>query len=460
MADKAWSGVFSEATDRRVEQFTESVSFDRRLYAHDISASIAHAQMLAKVGLLSPDECQQIRQALEQIRTEIEQGKFPFRSELEDIHLHIERALIDRLGDAGRKLHTARSRNDQVSTDLRLWVREAIGKIDQCLIDVQKAFLGRCDRDTGIILPGYTHMRRAQPVLAAHYWLAYCEKFERDRQRLADCRKRVNILTLGTAALAGTSLPIDREEVARLLGFDAVANNSLDASSDRDFVLEFVFDLALIAGHLSAWAEEWIIWSTVEFDFLKLPQAFCTGSSIMPQKINPDVLELIRGKTARVVGDLQTLLVLIKGLPLGYNRDLQEDKPPLFDAFDTVHASLSLASPLIEGAELNRAAIAESLDRGYLDATALMEYLICRGIAQRTAHKLVGGLVARAMERGVSLSDLPLSEFQAADPKLDKSVYGVLGVEKAVAAMASSGSTNPGLVAEQVQRWKDNLGIS
>ena len=399
MAKKAWSGVFSEATDRRVEQFTESVSFDRRLYAQDISGSIAHAQMLAKVGLITADECQQIRQALEQIRTEIEQEKFPFHSELEDIHLHIERALIDRLGEVGRKLHTARSRNDQVSTDLRLWVRESIGQIDQRLIEVQKAFIGRCDLDAGVILPGYTHMRRAQPVLAAHYWLAYCEKFERDRQRLADCRKRTNVLTLGTAALAGTSLPIDRQEVARLLGFDSVAANSLDASSDRDFVLEFVFALALIAEHLSTWAEEWILWSTVEFDFLKLPQAFCTGSSIMPQKINPDVLELIRGKTARVVGDLQALLVLIKGLPLAYNRDLQEDKPPLFDAFDTVYASLSLAAPLVEGAELNRAAIAERLDRGYLDATTLMEYLIRRGIAQRTAHGLVGGLVARAMER-------------------------------------------------------------
>jgi len=458
VAEKAWSGVFSEATDRRVEQFTESVSFDRRLYAQDISGSIAHAQMLAKVGLITAGECQQIRQALEQIRTEIEQEKFPFQSELEDIHLHIERALIDRLGEVGRKLHTARSRNDQVSTDLRLWVRESIGQIDQRLIDVQKALVGRCDGDAGVILPGYTHMRRAQPVLASHYWLAYCEKFERDRQRLADCRKRTNVLTLGTAALAGTSLPIDRQEVARLLGFDAVAANSLDASSDRDFVLEFVFALALIAEHLSTWAEEWILWSTVEFDFLKLPQAFCTGSSIMPQKINPDVLELIRGKTARVVGDLQALLVLIKGLPLAYNRDLQEDKPPLFDAFDTVYASLSLAAPLVEGAELNRAAIAERLDRGYLDATALMEYLISRGTAQRTAHGLVGGLVARAMERGVSLSDLPLGEFQAADPKLDKSVYDVLGVEKAVAAMASHGSTNPGQVEEQVRRWKKALG--
>ena len=459
MAEKAWSGVFNEATDRRVEKFTESISFDRRLYAHDIVGSIAHAQMLSKVGLITADECSQIKQALEHIRTEIEQGQFAFHSDLEDIHMHIERALIDRLGDVGRKLHAARSRNDQVSTDLRLWVREAIGEIDLRLLELQRALAGRCERDAGVILPGYTHLQRAQPVLAAHYWLAYCEKFERDRQRLADCLRRTNVLSLGAAALAGTSLPIDRQEVARLLDFDAVAANSLDAASDRDFVLEFVFALAVIAQHLSGWAEEWILWSTVEFNFLKLPQAFCTGSSIMPQKINPDVLELIRGKTARVIGDLQTLFVLLKGLPLAYNRDLQEDKPPLFDAFDTVHASLSLAAPLVDGAELNRAAIAERLDRGYLDATTLMEYLIKRGVAQRTAHGLVGRLVARAMERGLSLSDLPLTEFQAADPTLDKSVYDVLGVEKAVTAMSSYGSTNPAQVEEQVRRWKKRLGM-
>ena len=324
------------ATDRRVEQFTESVSFDRRLFAQDIEGSTAHAQMLAKVGLLTADECRLIEQTLGEIRREIEQGSFPFRTELEDIHMHVEKALDDRLGDVGRKLHTARSRNDQVSTDLRLWVREAIDKIDQRLSDVQRALVGRCDADADVILPGYTHLQRAQPVLAPHYWLAYCEKFRRDRQRLADCRRRTNRLTLGAAALAGTSLPIDRDDVARRLGFEEVAANSLDASSDRDFVLEFVFCLTMIAEHLSTWAEEWILWSTVEFNFLKLPQAFCTGSSIMPQKVNPDVLELIRGKTARVVGSLQTLLVLVKGLPLAYNRDLQEDKPPLFDAFDTV----------------------------------------------------------------------------------------------------------------------------
>ena len=458
MTEKAWGGVFSEATDRRVEEFTESVSFDRRLYAHDVAGSIAHARMLAKVGLLEQDECLKIVQTLEEIRRDIEQGRFRFSVELEDIHMHVERALIERLGDVGRKLHTARSRNDQVATDMRLWVREAIGQIDQRLVGLQRALVGRCEGDFDVILPGYTHLQRAQPVLAPHYWLAYCEKFQRDRDRLADCRRRTNVLSLGAAALAGTSLPIDRQEVARLLEFDAVAANSLDATSDRDFLVEFTFDLALIAEHLSTWAEEWILWSTVEFGFLRLPERFCTGSSIMPQKVNPDVLELIRGKTARVVGDLQTLLVLVKGLPLAYNRDLQEDKPPVFDAFDTVRASLELAAPLVAGAELNRAVIADRLDRGYLDATTLMEYLIRRGVPQRTAHGTVGRLVRRAMDRGVRLMDLSLEEFREEEPLLDEGVYQALGAHKAVEAMASYGSTGPSQVRQQMERWKALLG--
>ncbi len=457
MAEKAWGGVFDEATDRRVEEFTESVSFDRRLYAHDIDGSLAHVQMLAAVELISADECQQIEQALEAIRLEIEQDRFEFRTELEDIHMHIERALIERIGDTGRKLHTARSRNDQVATDMRLWVREAIDRIDRRLTALQHAFVGRCDADMDVILPGYTHTQRAQPVLAPHVWLAYCEKYERDRQRLADCRRRVNVLGLGTAALAGTSLPIDRDVVAGRLGFDAVAANSLDVSSDRDFLLEFAFALAMIAEHLSTWAEEWILWSTVEFGFLKLPQAFCTGSSIMPQKVNPDVLELIRGKTARVVGNLQTLLVLVKGLPLAYNRDLQEDKPPVFDSFDTVKASLELAAPLVAQTRLNRPAIAERLDRGYLDATTLMEYLIRNDVPQRTAHGLVGRLVRKAIDRGVRLSDLELTDFTEAHDALDESVYGILGVEQAVAAMTGEGSTGPEQVKKQVENWKRRL---
>jgi argininosuccinate lyase len=459
LSQKAWGGVFEAATDARVERFTESVSFDRRLFAQDIQGSTAHARMLAKVGILTYDECRLIEQTLGEIRQEIEQGGFRFCAELEDIHMHIEKALVDRIGDVGRKLHTARSRNDQVSTDLRLWVRDAIDKIDNCLASVQSALVDRCDADADVILPGYTHMQRAQPVLAPHYWLAYCEKFERDRQRLADCRRRTNRLTLGAAALAGTSLPIDREFVAHQLGFEEVAANSLDASSDRDFAIEFVFCLTMIAEHLSTWAEEWILWSTAEFDFLKLPQAFCTGSSIMPQKVNPDVLELIRGKTARVIGSLQALLVLVKGLPLAYNRDLQEDKPPVFDAFDTVCASLELAAPLIAGAELNRAAIAERLDRGHLDATTFMEHLIRRGVPQRTAHDLVGRLVRKALDRNARLSDLPLADFREALPDLDESVYEVLGVQRAVAAMQSYGSTAPGQVKKQVEKWKKKAGL-
>jgi argininosuccinate lyase len=454
------SGVFQQATDRRVERFTESISFDHRLYAHDITGSIAHAQMLAAVGLISDTESRLIEATLQAIRQEIEDGRFEYRVELEDIHMHIEQELVGRLGDVGRKLHTGRSRNDQVSTDLRLWVRDALDRVDRRLVELQKAFVARCDRDADAILPAYTHLQRAQPVLVCHYWLAYCEKLERDRQRLADCRKRVNVCSLGCAAVAGTTLPIDRHDVARRLGFDGVAPNSLDVSSDRDFVLESAFVLTLIAEHLSTWAEEWILWSTVEFSFLKLPQDFCTGSSIMPQKINPDVLELTRGKTARVVGDLQTLLVLVKGLPLAYNRDLQEDKPALFDAFDTVEACLELAAPLVAGAELRRAAIAERLDRGYLDATTLMEHMIRRGLPQRTAHHLVGALVARAAERGQRLADLPLEEFQAADATLDDSVYGVLGVENAVRAFVSYGSTAPQEVASQVANWKVKLGLS
>jgi argininosuccinate lyase len=457
VAEKAWGGVFEQATDRRVEKFTESVSFDRRLYAQDIVGSIAHAQMLAKVGLLTASECQQIEQSLGEIRREIERGCFQFSVELEDIHMHIERALIDRLGDVGRKLHTARSRNDQVATDLRLWVRDAIDRIDARLVDLQRAFVGRAEKDRDCILPAYTHMQRAQPVLATHYWLCYCEKLERDRGRLADCRGRTNVLGLGAAAVAGTSLPIDRQDVAERLDFAAVAANSIDVSSDRDFVLEFAFVLTMIAEHLSTWAEEWVLWSTSEFNFITLPQAFCTGSSIMPQKVNPDVLELIRGKTARVVGNLTSLLVLIKGLPLAYNRDLQEDKERLFDSFDTVDACLELAAPLVAGTELNRTSIAERLDRGHLDATTLMEYLIERGMPQRTAHGVVGGLVRKALALGVRLSDLSLEEFKAADPSLDSLVYNVLGVERALARFASYGSTGPAQVDHQLLSWKQKL---
>ena len=444
-------------TDRRVELFTESISVDRRLYNADISGSIAHAKMLRDVKLLTDGEFERIEAGLNEIRYNIESGQFEFHVGLEDIHTHIERALIEKLGDVGRKLHTARSRNDQVVTDLRLWIRDAIDHVDFLLLELQSAFVGRCDNDFDVILPGYTHLQRAQPVLAPHVWLAYCEKFQRDRQRLTDCRKRVNVLGLGAAALAGTSLPIDRTKTAEYLGFAEVAANSIDVSSDRNFVLETAFCLAQIAIHCSTLAEEWILWSTSEFQFLCQPQSFCTGSSIMPQKVNPDVLELIRGKTARVISNLQTLLVLTKGLPLAYNRDLQEDKEPIFDSFDTVKAVLSLAAPLVEGATLNRQSINDRIEYGYLDATTLMEYLIKRGVPQRIAHEIVGRLVRSAMENHLPLAGLPLEAFRAIYEGVDESVYNILGAKNAVTAMQSYGSTSPTEVRKQIDIWKERI---
>ena len=452
------SGAFHTDVNKKVEKFTQSISFDKRLYEHDIRGSICHAKMLARQGLMTDAECQQIITTLQQIRQEIRDDQFQFRSELEDIHMNIEQSLIDRIGDVGRKLHTARSRNDQVSTDTRMWIREQIERIDQLLVSVQKEFVALAEREINTIIPAYTHLQRAQPVLAAHYCLAFCEKFERDRSRLADCRTRLNQCTLGTAALAGTSLPVDRVGVAQELDFDSVARNSLDAASDRDYVMEFVFGLSVIAIHLSNWAEDWIIWSTSEFNFVDLPQEYCTGSSIMPQKINPDVLELIRGKSARVLGSLQTLMLLFKGLPLTYNRDFQEDKPALFDAVDTVTECLDVAVGLIAGTSLKTDSIHANLDSGFLDATTMMEYLIKKGIPQRRAHHLIGELVADAMSQGKSLAELSVEKLKSLVPELDEEVQQVLGTSNAVNSFQSDGSTAPEQVAAEVERWREMLG--
>jgi argininosuccinate lyase len=457
VSQKTWGGRFSAATDNRVEAFTESISLDRRLYRQDITASQAHARMLAEVGLLTADEAARIVAALDAIAGEIERGEFAFSVALEDVHTHIERALIDRLGDVGRKLHTGRSRNDQVVTDVKLWVREAVDGIDGRLHDLQRALLESARRERDLVLPGYTHLQRAQPVLAAHYFLAYLEKYQRDRERLADCRRRANVLPLGAAALAGTSLPIDRESVRRQLGFDALADNSLDVSSDRDFLIEFVFDLSVVALHLGGWAEEWVLWATTEFNFLDLPDAFCTGSSIMPHKKNPDVLELIRGKTARVVGDLQHLLVLVKGLPLAYNRDLQEDKGPLFDAHDTVAAGLELAAALVRQTKFRHEVIAARLEDGFLDATTLMEFLVAKGLPMRLAHEAVGKLVRLCEERRCRLADLPAEVYESVRPGLSSGVYQVLGVANALAAFRSHGSTSPAEVDKQIEAWTQRL---
>ena len=467
MSVKPWGGAFDEQTDPRVEKFTESISFDSRLAAVDIRGSQAHARMLAKVGLLTADECRQIVETLTVIGDEIARGEMVWKTELEDIHMHIDSALIQRIGDVGRKLHTARSRNDQVSTDLKLYVRDSLTTIDELLLELQRAFVDRCELDAEIVLPGFTHLQRAQPVMAAHYWLAYVEKFQRDRERVADCLKRVNILPLGAAALAGTSLPIDRHETAGLLGFTratspstfetAVAANSLDVSSDRDFLAESIFDLSLIAVHLSGWAEEWILWCTTEFGFLKLPDAYTTGSSIMPQKRNPDVLELIRGKSARVIADVTQILTLLKGLPLAYNRDLQEDKLAFFDALDTVQACLELAPSIVRRAKLQVETINARLEEGFLDATTLMEYLIGRGVPMRTGHEVVGKLVRTCESKRCKLADLTLLELQQACDKIEADVSNFIGVRNVVSRLSSFGSGGRSPVLQQVAVWRERL---
>jgi argininosuccinate lyase len=459
MSQKTWGGRFTGETDRRVEAFTESITIDRRLYRHDIIASQAHAKMLAEVGLITTAEAEAISTALDEIGADIEAGRMEFSISLEDIHTHIEKALIAKLGDVGRKLHTGRSRNDQVITDVKLWVRDSIDELDGLLAELQRAFVQSAVREEGVILPGYTHLQRAQPVLAGHYFLAYVEKFQRDRERLADCRKRVNILPLGAAALAGSSLPIDRFAVQAKLGFEGVTRNSLDVSSDRDFLIEFVFDLSLIAIHLSGWAEEWVIWSTTEFNFLNLPDAFCTGSSIMPHKKNPDVLELTRGKTARVIGCLQQLFVLLKGLPLAYNRDLQEDKSALFDAFDTVAGCLAVAAPLVAQTTLKRESIAARIEDGFLDATTLMEALIAHGVPMRSAHEAVGKLVRQCEVAKCRLVDLPATAFEEVTPGSGTRVKASLGTVNAINAFQTYGSTAPAEVAKQLAWWKEQLGI-
>ncbi|NNJ28041.1 argininosuccinate lyase [Alienimonas chondri] len=458
---KAWGGRFEGGTDPRVEAFTESISFDARLAPHDVTGSKAHATMLAEVGLLTDDERDAIHDGLDAILAEIRAGKFPFRTELEDVHMHIESALTERIGDAGRKLHTARSRNDQVSTDLKLFVRESCETVDGLLQDLQRAFVGRCEGDLDVVIPGFTHLQRAMPVSASHSWLCWVEKLDRDRGRLRDCRARLNECPLGAAALAGTTLPIDRDRTAALMHFDRPAANSLDVSSDRDFLAEYLFALSLTATHLSQWAEEWVVWFSTEFGILSLPDAYTTGSSIMPQKRNPDVPELIRGKSARVVGALMQVMVLLKGLPTAYNRDLQEDKSPLFDAHDTVVACLELMPQIVAGATLNRERIAARLEDGFLDATALMEYAIRSGVPMRTAHGVIGKLVALCEQSSRRLADLTDAEFAEADERLVKGgsegLRGVLGAANAAAALKSYGGGGREQVAAQIARWQKRL---
>ena len=454
---KLWGGRFNAPTDAFVEEFTASVAFDRRLYAYDIQGSKAHARMLAHVGVLSPDECERIVEGLDEILAEIETGRFQWSVALEDVHMNIEARLTERIGDAGKKLHTGRSRNDQVATDIRLYLRDQIDAIRLELGRLQTALLDLAERETHTIMPGFTHLQVAQPVTFGHHLLAWFEMLQRDDQRLIDCRKRVNVMPLGSAALAGTSYPIDRHYTARLLGFDAIAENSLDAVSDRDFAIEFSAAAALLMTHLSRFSEELIIWASAQFDFVDIPDGFCTGSSIMPQKKNPDVPELVRGKTGRVTGHLIALLTLMKAQPLAYNKDNQEDKEPLFDIVDTLRGSLKVYADMMAALEVKRENMERAALQGFSTATDLADYLVRKGVAFRDAHEVVGKAVRYGVENGRDLAQLSLDELRRFSVAIDEDVFDVLTLEGSVAARNHPGGTAPEQVGAAIARARARM---
>jgi argininosuccinate lyase len=460
--NKTWGGRFAEGTDSLVEAFTASVCFDQRLYNQDIDGSIAHATMLRRAGLLSQADCEAIVQGLQTIRSEIERGEFNWSTALEDVHMNIEARLTARIGEAGKRLHTARSRNDQIATDLRLYLRDAIGAISAELGRLQTALIGLAEREAATIMPGFTHLQVAQPVTFGHHLMAWFEMLRRDRERLDDCRKRVNVMPLGVAALAGTSFPIDRHYTAELLHFTAPSENSLDAVSDRDFAIEFVSACALLMTHLSRFSEELVIWSSAQFDFIELPDRFCTGSSIMPQKKNPDVPELVRGKTGRVNGHLMALLTLMKSQPLAYNKDNQEDKEALFDTVDTALACLTVFADMIPALRPKRDNMYDSAKKGFATATDLADYLVRKGLAFRDAHEVVGRAVYRGIETRRDLAEMDLAELQSFSPLIEADVYAVLTLEGSVAARDHFGGTAPSQVraaAARARQWLAAQGI-
>ena len=456
---KPWDGRFTEATASSAEVFSASIHFDMRLYRHDIAGSKAHAKMLAKVGLISGSELEQILSGLREIEAEIESNTFTFRPELEDIHMNIEKALVEKVGQAGEKLHTARSRNDQVTLDMRLYLREESLFLIGLLSELQKGFVQLAREYLGLIIPGYTHLQRAQPVLLSHHLLAYYEMFNRDKARLSDCLKRINVLPLGSAALAGTSLPIDRDFVAKELDFPEVSANSMDAVSDRDFIVEFLGACGLIQIHLSRLSEELVLWTSQEFNFAEIADRYCTGSSIMPQKKNPDMPELIRGKSGRVVGNLMAVLTVLKGLPMTYNRDLQEDKEPVFDTIDTVSQSLTVMSELLSGLSFNRETLKHATDTDFMTATDLAEYLVRKNIPFRQAHGIVGKAVAFCIEKSKELTDLTLQELQGFSNVITEDVIEVLGAEGSVNSRNTSGGTAIAQVKKALEKAETNLGI-
>jgi argininosuccinate lyase len=455
---KLWSGRFTEETDRLVEVFTASLPFDMRLYDHDIEGSIAHCRMLDKQGIIPPADAASIIDALSEIRSEIASGAFRFLQTDEDIHMAVERGLIDRIGPVGGKVHTGRSRNDQVSLDMRLYLRDEIGDIMKLVAELQKTLVALAKREIDTIMPGYTHLQKAQPVLLAHYLLAFREMLQRDAARLADCLGRVNVMPLGSAALAGTSLPLDRKYTARQLGFREISANSMDAVSDRDFVAEFIFDASLLMMHLSRFCEDLIIWSSGEFGFVEISDAYTTGSSIMPQKKNPDVAELIRGKTGRVYGNLVRILTVLKGLPMTYNRDLQEDKEPLFDTVDTVKMSLMVLTGMAGNLTFNRQRMLEEAAKGFSTSTDVAEYLVTRGVPFREAHGIVGRLVAHCISSGKELSDISLRELRKFYTGFDEGIYAVIPVKKAVNARQTLGGTAKKEVMKQIREAEGQAG--
>ncbi|MEW6715014.1 MAG: argininosuccinate lyase [Nitrospirota bacterium] len=451
---KLWAGRFKEETEKSVEQFTASVSFDARLWKYDIEGSIAHVKMLAKQKIILKKEAGLIINGLNEIKKEIQSGKFKFLDSLEDVHMNIENALIKKIGPVGGKVHTGRSRNDQVALDIRLFLRAEIKEIIKLIGEFQKVILSLAEKHIEIIIPGYTHLQRAQPVLLSHHLLAYYEMLERDRERLEDCLKRVDVMPLGSAALAGTTLPIDRRYTASLLGFARISENSIDAVSDRDFVIEFISASATIMVHLSRLAEEFIIWNTGEFGFIELPDAFTTGSSIMPQKKNPDVLELIRGKSGRIFGSLITMLTVMKGLPLAYNRDMQEDKEPLFDTVDTVKSCLFTLTKMMPKVRFNKEIMEKAAEGGFSTATNLAEYLAKKGMPFRDAHRITGNVVKYCIEAGKTMKDLTLAELKGFTELIESDLFGYLTLQASIRDKKSYGGTSKKRVIARIKENK------
>jgi argininosuccinate lyase len=452
---KPWAGRFKGKTSKTVESFTESISFDHRLWRYDIEGSIAHAKMLCKQGIITKADSDKIINGLEMIAKEIGTGRFKFREDLEDIHMNIEAALIKKLGNVGGKLHTARSRNDQVALDLRLYLRAEIKEILSLTKKFQKTLLNMATNHLNSLMPGYTHLQRAQPVLFSHHLLAYVEMLQRDNERFKDALKRINLLPLGSCAIAGTALPIDRGYVAKLLDFKGISQNSIDAVSDRDFAIEFLSSAALLIMHLSRLAEELILWSTEEFRFIELPDAFTTGSSIMPQKKNPDVAELIRGKTGRVYGNLLSLLTVMKGLPLSYNRDLQEDKLPVFDTVETVKSCLIVLNEMLPSIQVNTKRMHETAGDAYSTATDIAEYLVKKGVPFRKAHKITGKIVLYCIKEKKKLEELTLKELNIFSNLITNDIYSCLTAEGSVRHKKSSGSTSLDEVTKQIRRLRN-----